>query len=473
MMFSDQEEENFNISLSKFESMLKSNKILFFDSEEFENIVLHYLDDGKINLSKKALKLGLEQHPDSIGLMLVKVELLVFENKFEQGFEIVRRLKKLDPNNEEVYIQEANLYSKKGLHTQAIKSLDTALKHTDNEADVYSLMAMEYLYMDELSSAKHFFAKCLKLDPEDQSSLYNVVHCYDFLQQPQEAVNFLEKFIDDNPYNESAWYHLGRKYAELHDYQKAVRAFDFAYVIDDNFIGALIEIGRVYEEIKQYDKAILVYNEALEIDNESAFIYWKIGRCNELQNKHGEAEINYLTSLKHDILFDKSWLSVIDLYIKIGNLDKAKMYVEEAMELDDDNPYYWKKLRDISIDRNDKIEAYKACEKLANYDNVFMQVIDWLVKADVLVWAKDDLNAASDLLLWTEEKYQSNSEIDYRLAGIYFELGENEKAVYRLQNAMMSDFHKGIDTLQKIYPNVWKRADVQQYITNYEKRMND
>ena len=55
------EEEDYNLSLSKFESMLKTNKVLFFDSEEFEEIILHYLDMGKAALAKKALKLALEQ----------------------------------------------------------------------------------------------------------------------------------------------------------------------------------------------------------------------------------------------------------------------------------------------------------------------------------------------------------------------------------------------------------------------------
>ena len=55
-MHLDHEEEDYNLSLSKFESMLKTNKVLFFDSEEFEEIILHYLDMGKTNLAKKAQK---------------------------------------------------------------------------------------------------------------------------------------------------------------------------------------------------------------------------------------------------------------------------------------------------------------------------------------------------------------------------------------------------------------------------------
>ena len=52
MQLSHNEENNF--SLTRFESMLKTNDVLFFDSEEFEDIIHHYLENGKIALAKKA-----------------------------------------------------------------------------------------------------------------------------------------------------------------------------------------------------------------------------------------------------------------------------------------------------------------------------------------------------------------------------------------------------------------------------------
>jgi hypothetical protein len=64
-----------HMSLSKFESMLKTNSIYFFDLVEFEEIIVHYLDTGKHSLAKKAVKLGLEQHPTSVDLKLLEVEI--------------------------------------------------------------------------------------------------------------------------------------------------------------------------------------------------------------------------------------------------------------------------------------------------------------------------------------------------------------------------------------------------------------
>jgi hypothetical protein len=54
--------------------MLKTNKVLFW-LEEFEEIILHYLDMGKASLAKKALKLALG-NTKVIGLKLVQLKCL-------------------------------------------------------------------------------------------------------------------------------------------------------------------------------------------------------------------------------------------------------------------------------------------------------------------------------------------------------------------------------------------------------------
>ena len=111
MHLSHNEEHNF--SLSRFESMLKTNDVLFFDSAEFENIIHHYLENGKFALAKKAVKLGLAQHPSSSNLKLYKVEILVFEDKLDPAEKLLNEVYELESSNEEVYIQKANILSKR------------------------------------------------------------------------------------------------------------------------------------------------------------------------------------------------------------------------------------------------------------------------------------------------------------------------------------------------------------------------
>jgi len=167
--------------------------------------------------------------------------MLVFEDKLDNAEKLLNELYAIEPQNEEIYIQKANIYSKKDLHEKAIEYLKIALSYTDDFADVYNLMGMEYLFMDNLELAKDSFIKCLEIDLEDQSALYNVVYCFEFLEQNNEAIAYLNSYIDKNPYSEIAWHQVGRLYYAEKEYEKAIRAFEFATYIDDDFLGAFME----------------------------------------------------------------------------------------------------------------------------------------------------------------------------------------------------------------------------------------
>ena len=46
---------SFDSPVNKFEQMLQTNSVLFFDVQEFESIIHHYIDSGEINLARKEL----------------------------------------------------------------------------------------------------------------------------------------------------------------------------------------------------------------------------------------------------------------------------------------------------------------------------------------------------------------------------------------------------------------------------------
>ena len=179
------------MSFVKFESMLKTNNVYFFDLTEFEEIIIHYIDIGKHSLAKKAVKLGLEQHPDSIDLKLLEIELCVFEDKIALAKKLLRQVEILEPNNDEVFIQKATIVSKEGKHKEAIENLIKALTLTDDKEDIWSLLGMEYLYLDDFENARLNFINCVNADIEDYSSLYNVVYCFDMEKLHEEAIEYL------------------------------------------------------------------------------------------------------------------------------------------------------------------------------------------------------------------------------------------------------------------------------------------
>ncbi|NDK17838.1 MAG: tetratricopeptide repeat protein, partial [Zetaproteobacteria bacterium] len=272
---------NDDFYITKFESMLKTNSVFFFDLEAFEVITHHYMDIGKISLAKNAIQLGLSQHPSSTLLQLIEVELLIFENKLVEAENIVQKLMELEPNNEEIYIQKANILSKKDKHLEAIKSLEMALSFTDEPEEIYALLGMEFLYLDAYEAARLNFEKCLELDSEDYASLYNVVYCFEMLNQSDKAIDYLKEYINNDPYSEVAWHQLGRQYFALGAYEEALRAFDYTVIIDEYFLGGYLEKAKTLETLQRYQEAIDNYFICLELSDATSFTYLHIGRCYE------------------------------------------------------------------------------------------------------------------------------------------------------------------------------------------------
>ncbi|UUV21130.1 tetratricopeptide repeat protein [Paenimyroides aestuarii] len=464
-MFTNDEEDFFRMSISKFENMLKTNKVCFFDSEEFENIILHYLDSGKVNLSKKALKLGLEQHPNSIGLKLVQVELLVFEDKLDKAEKLLNEIQAIDPRNDEVYIQRATIFSKQGSHQKAIECLNIALQYTDDFADVYSLLGMEYLYIDEIVQAKDAFIKCLEHDVEDQTALYNVVYCYDFLDNNKEAIEFLEEFIDHSPYSEVAWHQLGRQFYITKDYRKAIEAFDFACIIDEKFTGAYIEKGKAYEKLKMYQQAINCYKDVLQIEDPSSYVYRRIGACYEHLKNLDKALKYYLKSVHEDPLMDKSWIAIADLYLKKNDFKKALQFVNKALGIDEHNYLYWRRFAIINKDLLFLEEAELGFRKAIEHGDAFLDT--WLFWSDTLRLLENN-NDSIQKLLKARDIFNDEYEIEYRLVGLYMLTDQTEKALYHLTNALALNY-KNRTLLQDLFPTVWENEQVQNYIQNFNQ----
>jgi len=453
------------MSLSKFESMLKTNSVYFFDSIEFEEIIQHYLDNGKHSLANKAVKLGLEQHPTSIVLKLLKVELLIFEDKLQNANALINEIEAVAPNNEELLIQKAIILSKNDKHVEAILTLNQILAITDDPADIWSMVGMEYLYLDDFENARLNFANCIDADFEDYSSLYNVVYCFDMENNHEEAIHFLTNYIDTNPYCEVAWHQLGRQYFVLNKFKEALRAFDYAVVIDESFIGGYLEKAKTLEELERFEEAIQNYLITLELDDPTAFVYVRVGECYQKLGDLETATKYFKKAVHEDPLLDKAWLLLTKLFQEEKEYQKALYYIKKALHIDDSNPMYWRKYAEINLKLNFYEETVKAFYKCLDLEDLSLEIYVGL--ADVLLFL-GEFNDALKILVKAKNTYKQFAEIEYRLCGLFMLTSKEKYSLVHLKNALAIDAdYRTI--IKELYPTVFDNEKVQTIITNYLK----
>ncbi len=455
------------MSLSKFESMLKTNSIYFFDLVEFEEIIVHYLDTGKHSLAKKAVKLGLEQHPTSIDLKLLDVEILIFDNKLEKASQKLRRIQLLAPANEEVYIQKATILSKNGNHEKAIINLKIAVSHADDKVDIWSMMGMEYLYLDDFEKARLSFAKCIDVDHEDYSSLYNVVYCFDMQKNHEKAIVFLNTFLDRSPYSEVAWHQLGRQYFVLKRYKEALTCFDYAVLIDESFIGGYLEKAKTLEKLGEFEGAIKNYMLTLELDDPTAFAYLRVGECYQKLERLNTAIDFYKKSVHEDPFLDKGWILLTEAYYEQKDYQKALYYISKALKIDDYNVFYWRKYSDINIKLNCFKEGIKGLEKCLELNDCSIEVYTAL--SDLLMFV-GDFKAAFEVLILAQDTYKNTAEIEYRLSGLSLVFNNEKEGLTHLLNGLKIDFNMHT-ILKDLFPSVSVNSKVKELLYNYKKAM--
>jgi tetratricopeptide (TPR) repeat protein len=452
------------MALSKFESMLKTNKVYFFDSSEFEEIIHHYLDNGRISLAKKAVKLSLEQHPTSVLLKLLKAELYIFEQEFLKAESLLNELESIEPTNDEIHIQRASIFSKNHEHKKAIDSLSYALQHTNDEGDVCSLLAMEYLYLDDFKNARSNFAKCIDFDIEDYSSLYNIIYCFDMDEMHSDAVSYLKVYIDKNPYSEIAWHQLGRQYTVLKEFENALRAFDYAVLIDDSFIGGYLEKAKTLEVLDRNQEAIENYLITLELDDATAFVYLRIGDCFKKLDNIQSAANYYKKAVNEDPLLEKGWLALTDVYFESETYSKSLYYIKKVISIDEYNAVYWRKLGEINLKLSlfeEAVVAFKQCLSLGDKSiEVSLALID-------VHYYIGDYREAYKSLQVAASYFDNNAVIAYRFFGVCMQLKNSNEAITHLKNALVLDydFHK---VAIQLYPEFFALEKVQSILETYK-----
>ena len=447
--------------ITRFELMLQSNRVYFFDATEFEEIIQFYIDSGSLRLAYKALEIGENQHPGNSGLKLLHVELMLLNNQYKEAEDVIDRLREMEPFNEYVYIHKAVILSKTKRHQEAISFLNKGLEYCESQAEFHSMLAMEYLYLDSYIMAKEYFIKCLEEDPKDTQALYNLIYCFESLENPDGAIEFLNDYLEADPFSEIAWHQLGRQYSSKGLLKQALSSHEFAVICDSDFIGAYFEMGKTLEKMKRYNEAILAYELTLSIAEPTAFALFHIGQCHiELGNT--KLAIQYFKrTLNEDPLYEKAWIALIDLYFKNKEFEKALYYAKRSIQIDNVNVSTWKRYAQINFILGFLEEAdlgFTECVNLGNYE-----VDTWVKWADVLK-EMDDYPKAIEILQHGLEFHPESSVINFRLGGIYLLSSQSIEASFYLKNAYMSDA-KQLSHFYETFPEFKSSSFVKQSLS--------
>ena len=331
-----------NVSISRFEKMVKENKVFFFDSVEFENIISYYLDTGKVAYAKKALTISLSQHPSNTNLSLFQVEIFIQEEKLNYALELINSILMIETNNFEAIILKSSILSKQKKHIKSINLLKSIFNDYGNKTELSYQIGIEYLFVENYSKSSYYFKKSLNFDYLDHSALYNILYCYEMLKNREGLINFLKDYLSKNPYSEIGWHNLGKNYVKNKMYDEALASFDYAIFSDDSFTSPYIDKGKLLEKMTRYNDAIENYKEIISINPNSSYALFRIAFCFEKNHDYNNSLKYYYKCINEDPNMDKAFFRLSMYFYRLKDFKKAIDFIEKAIKLNQEKSKYWK-----------------------------------------------------------------------------------------------------------------------------------
>jgi tetratricopeptide (TPR) repeat protein len=322
--------------IKRYEHMVESGDSHFFDVNEFEIMIGHFLGFSDIKQAQKVLQYASSLFPESLTLQLREAQILASIGKHIKAISRLKTLLAFEPHNDEIHLTLASIYSKMSEHHLAINHFNKALLTSEIELkpEIIQDIALEYENLGEWRKAIELLKKCLKIDTSYESALFELAYCYDQVNDIKSAIAFFEKYLDHKPYSTLGWYNLGNSYHRLGSLKKAINAYDFSIAIDKTYLRAYIQKAEALTTCENFREALEVYDEILELETATPHTLCCIGECYEKLGDFINAENYYKKCLEIDSDFSDAFVGLGVVADLQSDISLSIRFFERAVQIE-------------------------------------------------------------------------------------------------------------------------------------------
>ena len=453
-----------NALIKRYENMRYEGKSVYFDPDDFAVLAEYYDNFGDTDEAKHIAEIGLNMHPGSTQLMIVKAKMLVAEEKYQEAYDYLAIIGDDDGNVDYLQIKiecllnlymvdEADELVHKVLHTGGLDKMD---KYT-------FLSEVGYLYndVDLYNQSIFLLEEARKIQGKDLELLVDLSFAYEMSDNLKKSIEINNLLLDINPYSFEGWANLGKLHTMTKEYDKAIEAFDFALIIDEE-VGLMKMKALTLYLNNNTEAANEVLKEALENNPDDESLYNSLLEGYEVMERYDEM-LNVLGLKEERFGEDGIHLKRAKLYAAQGNHKEAEKLFNEIPEEEKDSFDYFVLQGELALYNGDFDTAN------ASYSNALLEnpddeiVIDKLANINIHKNCYEDAAKYLELLIGINPDFPTAKA---RLAFICFETGE-KKSFDEIMSQFEDDELRALSailTAEGIDFSSFTRTDLLKYL---------
>ena len=268
--------------------------------------------------------------------IVVEAEKAVEAENWELALSLLQDGIKKYPQNDSLFLKLGEIYYNKELYKPAYKILKKGLEINPENSSILFYISGCASSLNKYEEALMYIKNYLRLIPYDRFAASNYGWLCFKCHRPAEGINFLLNNIERYGKDLSVYNSLGTLYNEIFDYKKSkefyVKAINEAKKLDRKYSGAIYYYNKAILESQfyQFENAIEDAKAALDMKERSSS-YMMIGELEERRNNFTQALSAYFSAAADDDT-PLSALSIINLFLETGHIEKAEQYILNELQ---------------------------------------------------------------------------------------------------------------------------------------------
>lgn len=409
--------------VEKYEHTRALGKKMYFDADEFALLADYYSAGGDNEEAEILIDEGLIMHPGSPELMLIKVKMLVYAERYEDALEYTGRIS--DEGDVDLPLLKIEALLQLYRTDEANGLIDLTLSREMSSDDYYFFITeVGYLLndVDQFDRAIQLLEEGMKMKRSNTDVIVDLAYAHEMKGNYEKAIEYNNLLLDIDPYSYDGWVNIGKLYSMNEQHDKAVDAFDFALTVNEGDVSVLKMKALSLFLNDNLEQAIAIFEECLQRSPNDETIYDSLLEAYATMDLYDE--MMKLIDEK-EALFGSEGILVkrAFVYVHKDDYETANQLFSQIPDAEKDDLDYFMLDAELAFHEEDYARAEAAYMKAALLSQGNEDILDRLANISV---AQEKYEQAANYL---EELLQIEPDFPTaksRLAFIRFEIGSKE-----------------------------------------------